>query len=93
MSTEAVSPKLSLEAPSIASFDTSKIGPSKHAHTHRDPRQALAAQANSRKGVPSVVTALNSELKCWVFSIRKLKKRIAKNNKKLFCFNLVVKAI
>lgn len=48
MRTEAVPPKLSQEAPSIASFDTSKIGPGKHAHTRRDPRQALAAQANSR---------------------------------------------
>lgn len=57
MRTEAVPPKLSQEAPSIASSDTSKIGPSKHAHTHRDPRQAPAAQANSRKKVLSVVTA------------------------------------
>lgn len=57
MRTEAVPPKLSQGAPSIASSDTSKIGPGKHAHTHRDPRQAPAAQANSRKRVPSVVTA------------------------------------
>lgn len=57
MRTEAVPPKLSQGAPSIASSDTSKIGPGKHAHTHWDPRQAPAAQANSRKRVPSVVTA------------------------------------
>lgn len=57
MRTEAVPHKLSQEAPSIASSDTSKIGPGKHAHTHQDPRQALAAQANARKRMPSVVTA------------------------------------
>lgn len=91
MRTEAVPPKLSQEAPSIASSDTSKIGPGKKpAHRRRHPRQPLCSidqlQRKEQRGTGVVSLRGRFTVHRQIFTFSN---KAAISRHRVFCFPLV----
>lgn len=90
MRTEAVPPKLSQEAPSIASSDTSKIGPDKKpVHIHRHPRQPFRCidqlQRKEQRGTGVVLLCGRFTVHCQIFTFSN---KLAVSRHWVFCFPL-----
>lgn len=87
MRTEAVPPKLSQEAPSIASSDTSKIGPGKKpAHRRRHPRQPFCCidQLQRKEQRGTGVVSLRGR-----FTVHRQIFTFSNKRHRVFCFPLV----